>query len=246
MSSLLAFDTSTEKLSVGLWAGGQAWLHEAPGGMHSGAALIPAIQSLLARAGLALREIDAIAFGQGPGAFTGLRTACAVAQGLAYGAGKPVLPLDTLAVVAHDAALAWHGASSQAHAQDRIDTIWIAMDARMQEIYGACYEREGDGWRAVAPPALWTLDAFNAAHARHPAPCLAGSAMAAFGERLDTAGASHLVPQAWPSAQALLCEARLQWHAGRAVDAADAVPVYLRDKVALTTAEREAAKAVRA
>jgi len=99
---LLAFDTSTETLSIAVGAGaGRPVLETSrPGGAQASAALIPAIQDLLRQAGLALEELDAIAFGRGPGSFTGLRTATAVAQGLGFGAGVPVLPIDTLLAVA--------------------------------------------------------------------------------------------------------------------------------------------------
>src|SRR5437762_12159574 len=128
MSTLLAFDTATQRMSVALAARGSVWVHESDGGAQASAALIPAILALLTQAGVALRDLDAIAFGRGPGAFTGLRTACSVAQGLAYGAGKPVLPIDTLLAVAEDA-----------RAGRAAVRVWAVMDARMDEIYAAQY-----------------------------------------------------------------------------------------------------------
>src|ERR1700712_1946994 len=103
LPALLAFDTATERLSVAVAVRGEILTHEAAGGAQASATLIPAILGLLARAGIALRDLDAIAFGRGPGAFTGLRCACSVAQRLAYGANKPVLSIDTLLAVAEDA-----------------------------------------------------------------------------------------------------------------------------------------------
>lgn len=99
--NLLAFDTSTEQLSVAVQRGrdGQRFAHTGAGGAQASATLIPTVQALLAQAGLALGELQAIVFGRGPGSFTGLRTACSVAQGLAWGAGLPVLPVDTLLAV---------------------------------------------------------------------------------------------------------------------------------------------------
>ena len=95
MTVLLALDTSTDTLALALSSPGGIHLHEGEAGAKSSARLVPELMQLLAGAGLGLPQVDAIAFGRGPGAFTGLRTACAVAQGLAYGAGKPVLSLDS-------------------------------------------------------------------------------------------------------------------------------------------------------
>src|SRR5687768_4018618 len=100
---LLAFDTSTETLSVAVQAGTAVLEHTDAGGPRASALLIPVVEDLLARAGLRLEGLDAIVFGRGPGSFTGLRTAAAVAQGLGFGAGVAVLPLDTLLAVAEEA-----------------------------------------------------------------------------------------------------------------------------------------------
>jgi tRNA threonylcarbamoyladenosine biosynthesis protein TsaB len=101
---LLAIDCSTERMSVALAQGERRWTHAGAGGAQASAALIPAIMGLLDEAQLPLKELDAIAFGQGPGAFTGLRTACAVAQGLALGAALPVVAIDTLLLLGATAA----------------------------------------------------------------------------------------------------------------------------------------------
>ena len=101
----LAFDTSTDVLSLGLSARGQTTLRTLAGGAQASAQLIPQVLDLLAQASLGLADLQAIVFGRGPGSFTGLRTACAVAQGLAFGANVPVLPIDTLLAVAEDARL---------------------------------------------------------------------------------------------------------------------------------------------
>src|SRR5438552_2942877 len=123
---LLAFDTATELLSVALLsAGGQVRTHESAGGALASTTLIPTIERLLGEAGVALADLDAIVFGRGPGAFTGLRTACSVAQGLALGAGKRVLPVDTLMAVAEDARRL--APSSPALPQ----RTWALLDARL-------------------------------------------------------------------------------------------------------------------
>jgi len=230
---LLAFDTSTELLSVALWHQGQLRTHSGAGGAQASATLIPAAQALLADAGIGFAQLGAIVFGRGPGSFTGLRTACAVAQGLAYGAtpaGLPVLAVDTLLAVAEDARHR-HGAGR----------VVAAMDARMDEVYTCAYRYDAqrgqwhmDGELAVlAPeavvvPAGWTL---------------AGNARAAYGERIAP-GAPALGAQ--PGAEALLRLAPALIAAGHLVPAAAALPLYIRDKVAKTTAEREAERAVRA
>ena len=230
---LLAFDTSTERMAIAVCHGERILTHEAAGGAQASATLIGAIGSLLARAGLEPAALDAVAFGRGPGAFTGLRTACAVAQGYAFGLGKPALPLDTLQIVAEDARRR-HGARD----------VWVAMDARMDEIYAARYRHEGGGWHGIEAPALYALDALHALW-RHAAPrAVAGSALGAFGSRLDT-GSARRLPDAMPGTEALAALALAAWHAGAGVDAAAALPLYLRDKVALTSAERAAAKAAR-
>ena len=228
---LLAFDTSTEVMSLAL-VRGDALLaaREAQGGAQSSARLIPELLQMLDGAGCGLKQLDAIAFGRGPGAFTGLRTACSVAQGLAFGAGKPVLPLDSLMLVAQDAQCA---------------QCWVAMDARMDEVYAGSYALEGTRWRVLSEPALYTLEALNARWQAEPPAAVAGSALNAFGERLALGDAVQRVPQARLRAQALAELARQAWAAGEAIDASQALPLYLRDKVALTTAEREAARAAK-
>ena len=128
----LAFDTSTDVMSIALSDGDRLWQHSGPGGAQSSTTLIPAIFTLLADAGLELGQLDAIAFGRGPGSFTGLRTACAVAQGLAFGAnqgaGIPVLPIDTLMAVAEEARFQRPGACG-------VLTVTALLDARMDEMY---------------------------------------------------------------------------------------------------------------
>ncbi len=99
---ILALDTATERLCAALTGAHATHTHDEAGGAAASARLLPVLHDLLARAGVAGADLDAIAFVQGPGAFTGLRTACAVAQGLAWGWGKPVLPLDALMLLAED------------------------------------------------------------------------------------------------------------------------------------------------
>jgi len=234
MNALLAFDTATEHLSVAVAAHGRVWTHEAAGGAQASATLIPAILGLLADAGVSLAQLDAIAFGRGPGAFTGLRTACSVAQGLAYGADKPVLPIDTLLAVAEDARA------------DRADLrVWAVMDARMDEIYAAQYAYAAGAWTVLDGPMLTTPAVLDERWRAQPPQLVAGSAIAAFGDRLPIRHA-EAAPSALPRAVAMLPLARALWAQGGAVDAAHALPLYLRDKVAQTTAERDAIRAAKA
>jgi len=235
MGTLLAFDTSTDAMAIALVAPGRQAAHDGAGGAQASTALIPELMALLAAHGLALADVDAIAFGCGPGAFTGLRTACSVAQGLAYGAARPVIPVDSLMLVADDA-----------RAQTDAAEVCVAMDARMDEIYAGRYRWAGDHWAATTAPALLRIDAFNALLQAQPVGVIAGSALDAFGDRLAIAPSVRRVPQARSRAEALARVAAQLWSQGVRVDAAHALPVYLRDKVAQTTAEREHDKAMKA
>ncbi len=229
--NLLAFDTSTDTLSIAVQHGDAVWQHTGPGGAQASATLIPKVRSLMAQAGLSFDTLEAIVFGRGPGSFTGLRTACAVAQGLAFGArggqGVPVLPVDTLLAVAEEARHA-HGCTQ----------VVAVLDARMDEVYHArCEWVAAQGrWHteadfglgapeSVLAPAGWTV---------------AGNARTPYGERLAPT-AAHVA--ALPTATALLRVAPALLAAGEGVPASDALPRYIRDKVAQTTAEREALRA---
>jgi tRNA threonylcarbamoyladenosine biosynthesis protein TsaB len=237
--TLLAFDTATELLSVALSCGGEVRSHEAAGGALASATLIPAIERLLADAGVALADLNAIVFGRGPGAFTGLRTACSVAQGLAFGAGKKVLPVDTLLAVAEDAR-----SSMTTLPQRQSLRVWALLDARMNEIYAAQYAFEGERWHTLDAPMLTSADALNERWRATPPELVAGNALGAFGDRLAT-GAALRAPDALPRSRALLALAPALIACGELVDAALALPLYVREKVAQTTAERDAARAAK-
>jgi tRNA threonylcarbamoyladenosine biosynthesis protein TsaB len=226
LSRLLAFDTSTEHLSVAVRHGDRLLAHNGVGGAQSSTTLLPLIQQLLAEAGLALADLDAIVFGRGPGSFTGLRTACSVAQGLAFGANVPLLPVDTLLAVAEEARHAF-GARQ----------VVAVLDARMDQLYAARYDFEANGpLGGDAEPLLLSPEALDV-----PAGwALAGNAFAAYGPRLAPASARHEV---LPTATAMLRLAPALLAAGRTVPAAQAWPLYVRDKVAQTTEERAAIKA---
>jgi tRNA threonylcarbamoyladenosine biosynthesis protein TsaB len=243
---LLAIDSATDRLALAAVDGGGLPLARATcridpldldGGAAASAQALPMLMALLRRQGWTFADLDAIAFGRGPGGFTGLRTACAVAQGLAWGRGLPVVPVDSLAIVAEDAA-------RHAGLAEGAD-VWVAMDARMDEIYAGCYRDMGaSGWRAVVEPSLTTPQALHAAWARSVPAFVAGSALAAFGERLDT-GPARRAPTGHARAAALGWLAAAGLARGDGVPADQALQVYLRDNVAQTTAERAAARARR-
>jgi tRNA threonylcarbamoyladenosine biosynthesis protein TsaB len=243
---LLALDTSTEFCSAALVsasvdAAGQptaeprVWTRHEQTGAVSSTRLLPAIRELFDEAGLALADCDAIAFGSGPGSFTGLRTATGVAQGLAFGLNLPVVPIGTLLVCAESARL--HDPSTT--------RVLAALDARMDEIYWADYawddaQRE---WRTVQTA---SLDAPERLVLPDVPFTLAGNAAATFGERLPAVAAARSVDgEALPHALPLAYAALRAFHAGRTVPADQAAPEYVRDKVAQTTAERMADKAAK-
>lgn len=236
MSVLLALDSSTEHMALALVGQGHARFVDADGGAQASQQMVPAAMQLLRDAGLTLRALDGIAFGRGPGAFTGLRTACSVAQGLALGADKPVLGLDSLMLVAEDA---------RQQLADRGEPlaegpVWVAMDARMNQIYAGEYRWTGSAWQVLREPLLADPEPLQALWRAQPPALVAGSALSVF--ELDTGAAARL-PQAASRARALGALALQGWAAGLAQDAALALPLYVRDKVALTTAERQQAAA---
>lgn len=239
----LAFDTSTEQMTVAVTDGVRVWQHSGPGGAQASVTLIPEILALLAESGLDLGALDAIAFGRGPGSFTGLRTACAVVQGLALGAsegaGLPVLPIDTLLAVAEEARFQWAAAQGPL-ADDSRFAVTALLDARMNEMYLQDYEFSSGVWRSVKDCALIRPEDL----ALDSTPdLLAGNVFDVYAGRLPDRLASLARMQALPTASALLRLAPALAAAGQCVDAALALPLYVRDKVALTTEERARIKA---
>jgi tRNA threonylcarbamoyladenosine biosynthesis protein TsaB len=244
--NLLAFDTGTEFMSIAVCctADGQVqqWQHTTAGGAKASTDLIPAILGLMQQAGLRLQELDAICFGSGPGSFTGLRTACSVAQGLAFGAGVPVLAVDSLLAVAEDAR---HSALPTQTA----GVVTALLDARMEEMYCATFAFDDGRWTELRGSSLVQPEKLvrvaNSAASETPW-LLAGNVFAVYGERVaahDPAAATAQRITALPTASAMLRLAPVLLAAGKAVSAEHALPSYIRDKVAKTTAERMAEKA---
>ncbi len=228
---ILAFEASTRRLSVALSCAG-ALLERAADVPNGGAErLLPWAGELIAEAGITLRQLDGIAFGAGPGGFTGLRLACGVSQGLAFGLDCPVAPVGTLAALA------------LASGESR---VLACLDARMNEIYLAAYAVEGSATDAVRVTEIMApivgagetacLPESEGWHGAGDGFAVAGSLLGArLGGRLLSADAA-----ASPTAAAVARLATPLLASGRGVAAAAAMPLYIRDKVALTTAERKA------
>jgi tRNA threonylcarbamoyladenosine biosynthesis protein TsaB len=210
-----AVETSTEWCSVALFRdGGIACIERRAANRHS-EMVLPMLHALLKNAGLGAAQLDAVAFGAGPGSFTGLRIACGVAQGLAYARGLPVLGVSTLEALAEES-----GAPRVA----------ACLDARMREVYYAALEKRDGCWREVVPAQCLAPEKIPALD---PGWLGCGNGFAAYG-RL---GMARVMPQLHPTALAVARLAAPRLAAGEGVDAALAAPVYVRDKVAYTKAE---------
>lgn len=224
MSTILALETSTELASAALLHDGRSLALESSGVETHSVSILPMVQRLLAESGLKLAQCDAIAFGAGPGSFTGVRTACGIAQGLAFGAGLPVLPVVTLEAMAE--------AGRNAGAGDDLLTL---LDARMGEVYWAQY-RYQDGWQVVLAPAL-SLPRQVTPQGRVAA---CGNGLTAFADEFSARDWAATQPQIVPHARDVARLAQLALARGRGLEPQQAQPLYLRNRVALTTLERQA------
>lgn len=222
---VLALETSTEYCSVALWQDGSVAERSELAGQKHSEMLMAMLDDVLKQGGVKLAQLDGIAFGMGPGSFTGVRIACGVTQGLALGANLPVAGICTLQALA------------EASGKRR---VIAALDARMSEIYHAAYEKHGEVWTTVSEPCLCKPD--------EAPPVLgndwfgAGSGFAVHGAALIERYAGQLQSvdaAAVPQAAAIAVLGAMQFAQNLGVDAAEALPLYLRDKVALKTAERE-------
>lgn len=221
---ILALDTSTEYCSVALWHDGALDARDELAGQRHSQRLLPMAGELLRHHGLDVKDLDGIAFGQGPGSFTGLRIACGVTQGLAFGAGLSVVGVSTLLALAEAA---------------RAERAVCCIDARMGEIYHAAYARNGPKWEPVHAPGLYAPAEAPPLPAGSWIGC--GSGFAAHGtvlQQLYAGRLSAIMPDVFPHARDIARLAVLEFEAGRAVAPEHAVPVYIRDKVALKTSER--------
>jgi len=223
--NLLAIETSTELCSVALLRDGELFVEEALAENRHSELLVPMVRRVLERAHLEPNAMDAYAFGQGPGSFTGIRIACGVVQGMAFAAQRPVVPVPSLLALAE---------------QSNERRVIAALDARMNEAYVAAYARNGDDWDEIIAPRL--ADASSLPPLPGPLWAATGSGFErlpwlrdAYRERVQMRFGGDL-----PRAGAVARLAARRYARGGAIPAERAAPLYLRDKVALTTAERKA------
>ena len=246
----LAIETSTDMLSLAIVSTqgdkSQVWAHTSQGGAKSSQLVLPEIVRLMDEAQMRFADLTAVVFGKGPGSFTGLRTACSVAQGLAFGAGVPVLPIDTLLAVAEDARYQ-NIQQKQQQTQQQLDQLdqlsqqpqrfFVTMDARMDQVYTAAYEWRSD-WQCVQAPSVNSPENISVpTEWKDLAFTTVGNAWDAFAAR-SPAELSGQHMYAMPTAQALLRLSPVAFGQGLAVQPEDALPLYIRDKVAQTTQER--------
>lgn len=230
---ILALDTSTEACSAAVYADKQVYAQFALTPREHTRLILPMVEKVLGDADLRLQDVDAIAVGRGPGAFTGIRIGVGVAQGLAMAADKPILPVSTLAALAQ-----------QAYVQQGATQVLAALDARMQEVYWGQYSlKDGimqlQGEEQVCAPANTPIPESSAWFA-------SGHGWSAYAEVLQGRFADKLSgidTAALPNAEFMLPLAIADWQAGKAVTPEDAQPVYLRNKIALTVQEQRNNKA---
>ena len=233
VTNLLAIETSTERLSLAVRCGESTLVREVDAGQRHSELTLPLLYELLDEANISLQQLDAIAFGQGPGSFTGVRIACGLTQGLALGLGKPVLAIPTQMALAE---------------QQASGNVLVAIDARMGEIYVAAYQRDKDaatGWHTAIAPMLVKPEAL---------PQLTGCDWSGIGSAFDVATLSaalthrygqqlnNVVLQALPRATDVVAIAARQLALAGiacAIKPEHAAPLYLRNKVAMTIEERK-------
>jgi tRNA threonylcarbamoyladenosine biosynthesis protein TsaB len=222
--NILALDTSGDYCSLALWLDGEVTSREVLAEQNHSQVLLPLLDELFAESGISLSKLDGIAFGAGPGSFTGLRIACGVAQGLAFAADLPVAGICTLEALAE----AMPGKQ-----------VIASLDARMGEIYHAAYEKHGDRWRQVSEPALCLPQKAPQVAGGGWIGC--GNGFAVYEKELRQryqGQLRHVVADAVPHARDMARLAVAVLERGKGCKADSAAPLYLRNKVALKTFER--------
>lgn len=216
---LLALETATEACSAALWLGGQVLARYEYAPRLQTELLLPMVDSLLAEAGITLKDLDALAYSRGPGAFTGVRIGAAVAQGLAFGVDLPVVTVSSLQTLAQG--------MYREHGAERVLTVF---DARMNEVYVGAYEKDAAGiMQPLLPERLGAADSLVIPQGEFLG---AGNGWAAYREiLLARSQVTRFEAAAFPAAQDLAVLAAQEVAAGHAVAPELALPVYLRDEV---------------
>lgn len=225
---LLALDSSTETLSLALQTEVDLRTFNEVTGPAASQRILPEIQRLLAESNLKLADLDGVVYGAGPGAFTGVRVAVGVAQGLAFGAGLPVLGISSVLAVAESARQLMQAGK-----------LIVCLDARMGEVYHAAFQWQADTWQEISAPVVCKPQAVP--EIEGSGWLGAGSGWAVFGEALSAKYAAQLqqiLPEVLPEACAMLRLAQPFFVAGTTQLAHEAAPLYVRNRVALTAAER--------
>lgn len=224
---ILAIDTSTEFLSLALWLDGRVLSRDIHAGQTHSQQILPMLRELLDEAQVELKALDGIAFGAGPGSFTGLRIACGVAQGLAFGANLPVVAVSTLQALAQ---------------QSGADKVIACLDARMGEIYHAAYEKKNNAWIEVSAAALFKPEEAPKVNGNDWVGV--GTGWLVYPDVLQTVYGEQLreMPKpdhnSHPTAISIAELALPTFEAGLARPAHEAAPIYIRNKVALKMSER--------
>ena len=229
---LIAFDTSTEWCSAALWTDGEVQVREAHAGQRHSELLHPMLRELCNEAGIAFTDLDGLAYGMGPGSFTGLRIAGGVAQGVALAANLPVIGVPTLEALAESA---WQ--------EQQVARVLACLDARMNEVYVAAYARHEGCWREVLPPRVCPPHAVRLPESWDAGEAVGlGSGFASYAEALSGVARqlAAVDPAGFPHAASVVRLAAPRFARGEGGPAETAELLYIRDKVALKISERQA------
>ena len=230
MSLIIALDSSTDACSVALYVDGQLSARFELAAKSHTQRLLPMVDEVLQSNGLKLGDLDAIAFGRGPGSFTGLRICMGIVQGLAFGAQLPVIPVSTLEAMA----LGYYRANPQVELP-----VLVALDARMDEVYWGLFTRNGDSVAPLSDEFVMKPELLSEQDVIQP---LAGQFIAVgpgwHYPAMQALAPSTIVVDAQPHAEDMALIAAQVWSAGGAIDVLDAQPVYLRDTISWQKRQR--------